>query len=271
MVNNMGNEFISQEFTLAIENFLTTKNQNLSSSLPFPVIIIRTLVEIYGELKIIEPYLNRNQNNLEENLMTYGLKKESLNDFINCFNSFYRTSKERPNIFLVKIEQYLIEMFFLKKKTIGISVNELESFKKYICLSSNTYLTDYTNYYLEDKTCLDYYFAKQNYISEHTFDLTPVKKATLFIDAYLLLGYTVDEVSKMTSEELEEANHKVYAFFKINENEENKRDLLIDAVNYYKKYGKRLTSGNGYVDLLLLVSVVVTIVLTLFIITIRIA
>ena len=268
----MGNEeFISKEFTLAIESYLATKDQSLSSSLSFPIIIIRTLVEIYGELSIIEPYLNKDQNNLEENIKQYGFSKEKFNDFKNCFASFCRTSKERPNIFLIKIEQYLIEMFFLKKKKIGIVENELENFKKYLCLSTNTYLTDYTNYYLEDRTCLDYYLARQNYISEHTFDLTPIKKTTLFIDAYLLLGYTVDEVSKMTSEELEEANHKVYKFFRIDENDENKRDLLIDAVNYYKKYGNRLTSGNGYVDLLLLLSVIVTIVLTLFIVAIRIS
>ena len=271
----MGNEeFISKEFTLAIESYLTTKDQSLSSSLSFPVIIIRTLIEIYGELEIIEPYLNKNvslQNGFDENIMKYGFSKEKLDDFKKCFNSFYRTYKERPNIFLVRIEQYLIDMLFLKKKQIGLLEGELDNFKKYICLSTNTYLIDYTNYYLEDKTCLDYYLARQNYVSEHTFDLTPVKKATLFIDAYLLLGYTVEEVSKMTSEELEEANHKVYAFFRIDENDENKRDLLIDAVNYYKRYGNRLTSGNGYVDLLLLISVVVTILVTLFIITIRIS
>lgn len=268
----MGNEeFISKEFTLAIESFLATKEQKLSSSLSFPIIIIRTLVNIYGELEIINPYLNKNENSFDENIMKYGFSKEKLNDFKNCFVSFCRTEKERPNIFLIKVEQYLIEMFFLKKKKIGLLDGELEEFKKYICLSNNTYLTDYTNYYLEDRTILDYYLARQDYASDHTFDLTPIKKTTLFIDAYLLVGYTVDEVSKMTSEELEEANHKVYAFFKIKEDDENKRDLLIDAVNYYKKYGNRLTSGNGYVDLLLLVSVVATIVLTLFIVAIRIS
>ena len=271
----MGNEeFISKEFTMAIENFLATKEQNLSSSLSFPVIVIRTLVEIYGELEIINPYLNKNisgQNGFDDNIMKYGFSKEKLEDFKKCFNSFWYTSKQRPNIFLVKIEQYLIDMFFLKKKKLGLKDDEENNFKKLLCLSTNEYLSDYTNYYLQDKACLDYYYARQNYISEHTFDLSPIKKTTLFIDAYLLLGYTVEEISKMNSEELEEANHKVYAFFKIDENDKNKRDLLIDAVNYYKKYGNRLSSGNGYVDLLLLVSVVVTIVLTLFIVAIRIS
>ncbi len=264
-------EVISEEITLAIENYLSTKEQALSSSLSFPVIIIRTLVEIYGELEIINPYLTKNKKAFDSNLLKYGFPKEKLNDFKKCFEAFCHTLKESNNIFLVRIEQYLIEMFFLKKKRIGLMPDELANFKKYICLSDNTYLTDYTNYYIEDKKLLDYYFARQNYLSEHTIDLTPVKKTTLFIDAYLLLGYTVEEVSKMTSEELESANHKVYAFFKIDENDENKRDLLIDAVNYYKRYGNRLTTGNGYVDLLLIVSVVATLVLTLFIVALRIS
>ena len=264
-------EVISKEITLAIENYLATKEQPLSSSLSFPVIIIRTLVLIYGELEIINPYLTKNKELFDNNLMKYGFSKNKLEDFKKCFEAFCRTLKESDNIFLNKVEEYLVEMFFLKKKKIGLSEDELDNFKKYLCLSSNSYLKDYTNYYLKDKNSIDYYFARQDYLSEHTIDLTPVKKTTLFIDAYLLLGYTVEEVSKMNSEELEEANRKVYAFFKIDENDENKRDLLIDAVNYYKKYGNRLTSGNGYVDLLLIISVVVTLVLTLFIIAIRIS
>ena len=264
-------EVISKELTLAIENYLATKEQPLSSSLPFPVIIIRTLIEIYSELEIINPYLTKNPKSLDANIMKYGFSKEKLNDFKNCFDSYCHTLREKSNVFLIKLEQYLIDMFFLKKKKLGLLENELNNFTKYICLSSNPYLIDYTNYYMQDKNFLDYYFARQNYISEHTFDLTPVKKTLLFIDAYLLLGYTVDEVSKMNSEELEEANHKVFNFFKIDEKDENKRDLLIDAVNYYKKYGNRLTTGNGYVDLLLLVSIVGTLVLTLFIVALRIS
>ena len=264
-------EVISEEITLAIENYLSTKEQSLSSSLSFPVIIIRTLVCIYGELEIINPYLNKNKKAFDGNLMKYGFSKEKLDDFKKCFEAFCHTLRESNNVFLVKIEEYLIEMFFLKKMKIGLLTNELEDFKKHICLSNNTYLIDYTNYYLKDKTCLDYYFARQSYICDHPLDITPVKRDTLFIDAYLLLGYTVDEVSKMTSLELEEANHKVYKFFKIDENDKNKKDLLLDAVNYYKRYGNRLTTGNGYVDLLLLLSIVVTLGLTLFIIAVRIS
>ena len=38
----------------------------------------------------------------------------------------------------------------------------------------------------------------------------------------------------------------------------NRDEMLSKAMDYYKLYGKRLTSGNGYVDILLLMSVIVT-------------
>ena len=35
-------------------------------------------------------------------------------------------------------------------------------------------------------------------------------------------------------------------------------ERLKEAIDYYKMHGKKLTSGNGYVDILLLMSVIVT-------------
>ncbi len=276
MVNkDMGIEtFINTAFSTSIENYLYTKDEPLSSSLAMNVIIIRTLIAIYGELAIINPYLNKNitkKNGFDYNLMKYGFAEEKLNDFKNCFQSFFDTLQEKDNIFLVKVEKYLMEMLFLKKKCVGISSEELESLKYYFCLADNDLLKDYTSFYILDKRELDYYFAKQNYESEHAFDLKPVQKVVLFTDAYLLCGYTLDEIAKMTSDEIELANQHVYEFFKIPKEESNKRDLLIDAVNYYKRYKNRLTSGNGFVDLLLISSIISTILLVLFIITIKIS
>ena len=51
---------------------------------------------------------------------------------------------------------------------------------------------------------------------------------------------------------------KVYHFFRIKDNDLNKRGRLDEAIRYYKKYGNTITSGNGYVDLLLLMSVIAT-------------
>ena len=58
--------------------------------------------------------------------------------------------------------------------------------------------------------------------------------------------------------DLKKVNDNVLNFFRINKEEPNKEDMLLKAISYYQKYGNRLTSGNGYVDMLLFLSVLVT-------------
>ena len=252
---NMENTpFINNEFSKAMTDYLKTKEEPLSSSLSMPVIIIRTLIAIYGDI-IINCFITKNTETFIKEINKYGFKY--YDEFINSFTKFCQFIKE-PNIFLQKTEEYLIDMLFLKKKSEKLTFNEIITI----------ILKDYSDFYhLKD---LDYYFAKQNFMSEHTFDLTAIKKTMLFMDAYALLGYSIKDISNMTSEELDKVNSKVYKFFKIDESEPNKNDLLIDAVNYYKRNKNRLTSGNGFVDFLLLISIVCTILFVLLLISIKI-
>ena len=46
--------------------------------------------------------------------------------------------------------------------------------------------------------------------------------------------------------------------FVFNDDAEDKNSLLNKAIDNYKKYNSRLTSGNGYVDILLVMGVVIT-------------
>ena len=62
----------------------------------------------------------------------------------------------------------------------------------------------------------------------------------------------------MPNTDLRNINNQVYQFFHIDPKDENKDTMLQKAVNYYQKYGNRITSGNGYVDLLLFLSVIST-------------
>ncbi len=62
----------------------------------------------------------------------------------------------------------------------------------------------------------------------------------------------------MKEEDILNINNKVYHFFRIKDTDTNKRGRLEDAIAYYKKYGSTMTTGNGYVDLLLLLSVITT-------------
>ena len=86
-----------------------------------------TYKEIFRQLTTNKTLIDKLSSNeifiylddLDSTLLKYGFSKEKLNDFKKCFEAFCHTLKESNNIFLVRIEQYLIEMFFLKKKRIG--------------------------------------------------------------------------------------------------------------------------------------------------------
>ena len=104
---------------------------------------------------------------------------------------------------------------------------------------------------------LKYYKSKQ-YEMSHKYDLEEIHRYTLTPDAYSLLGYNLNQIQAMNDQDLQVVNQQIFNFFKVDSTSENKEEMLEKAINYYKRYGNRLTSGNGYVDLLLFLSVIAT-------------
>ena len=76
------NIFVNIAIQDAIETYMnykqTTDNEMFFS---FPVMVIRTLIAIYGELDIINPYRTKNEDRmggLDENLTKFGFPTSSL-------------------------------------------------------------------------------------------------------------------------------------------------------------------------------------------------
>lgn len=260
MANNI---FVSPEFSMAIQYYLATKDEKNMASLPFLVLVVRTLIYIYGELDIINPYITRNEDNMggfDSNLTKYGYSLNNLKKFKENLKNFPEQEKnnKKPNLAFKEIEKSLIDMYFCKKKVMSLSNNEELEFQKYLCLSTNTNLSPLLQKYGISATYLDAYFKSKLFESNHDFQLTTVNKHMLFMDAYSLLGYSAEQISKMNENDLNMVNNQVYQFFQVTPTDTNADELLIKAVNYYKRYGNRITSGNGYVDLLLFMSVLST-------------
>ena len=97
--------------------------------------------------------------------------------------------------------------------------------------------------------------------------VVPKEKHYLNIKAYELLNYSFDDLNKMDSNELDRVNHQVYDYFKIRENAINKEYLLEKAIEALEREKNKVTSGNGYVDILLVMSVICTIIMVVGIIT----
>ena len=258
-----GTTFINEAFTKSIQDYLTYKDKpNREEFNTFLVMIIRTLIHIYGELDIINPYRTNGERGFKENLKRFGYPEENLDSFINDVNEFYQNqeNEEMQKDLFSKIQRDLVDMFTYKKKHILIPDEELNQFKGLLYTKNDTdpvKLALYNRYTPNDDTLLQYLNSKLFEIA-HDYTFTVLKDITLGADAYQLAGYNAVEVMNMKEEDILNINNKVYHFFRIKDNDTNKRARLEEAIRYYKKYGNTITTGNGYVDLLLLLSVIAT-------------
>ncbi len=269
--------FVNQAFTYAINLYLSSKETKENSDFSsFPVIIIRSLIEIYGELDIINPYRTNNEDRMggfDSNLMKFGFPKEKLQRFKADVQNYFNAKEQQrfPNPYFITIEKYLIEMFCCRKKTMNTTEEETKKFQNLLYLkeNQNQIMQQEISKHLNGSAILDQYWKSKLFEVEHNYELIPYKNNTLMPEAYYILGYTLDTISQMDKQTLKALNNQILTFFKIDPNDPQKMDRLKEAIIYYKQYGASLTSGNGYVDMLLLLSIIATTMMTLFVITVK--
>ena len=260
----IGQPFINPVLSHAIEMYLKYKDHpedpNFSE---FTVMVVRTLVFIYGELDILNPYITHNEHMMggfDSNITKYGFSIDALTDFKNQFLKFVEEQQKniRPNSAFIKIQKYLIDMYSYKQKTMNLPIDQLMLFKKYLYIPENSEKIAEINRYLINPQEIIGYLNSKIYETNHNFILEPVKRETLNTDAYILLGYNMNQINNLNDTDLKAVNEQIYRFFRVDSNSPNSKELLYKAVNYYKRYGNRITTGNGYVDFLLFASIAAT-------------
>lgn len=258
-----GNIFINEAIGQSIQNYLTYKsNPNKEEFNTFLVMVIRTLTLIYGELDIVNPYRTNSERGFDENLKKFGYPEEQLVEFKQEMLSFYQ-NKENDEVckdLFVSLQEKLIDMFALRKSHVLVSDEEIEQFKSLLYTKNDLNPSKFAlfNKYTPNSDTILHYLSSKLFEIFHDFQLTEYKEITLGADAYQLAGFNAVEVMNMKEEDILNINNKVYHFFRIKDTDTNKRSRLEDAIAYYKKYGSTMTTGNGYVDLLLLLSIITT-------------
>lgn len=272
----IGKPFINEELSRAIENYLKFKEKPDSIEFSeFPVMVIRTLVFIYGELDIINPYITRNENNMggfNSNLMKYGLSLEAVEKFKECFPAFKKEASvgKKPNVAFLNLEKYLIQMYFCKQKMMNLPVEKQQELKQYLYVkeNNNAKIQEDLRRFTENTEELDLYFQSMAFETSHNFRLEESRRNILTKDAYTLLGYSMEQIYLLNDADLRSVNQQIYNFFRVDPNLENKEELLEKAVNYYKRYGNKVTSGNGFVDFLLFMSILATALFVTFLVAV---
>jgi len=265
--------FVNEAFDKAVNDYLISKDKEegiLYNS--FLVVVIRMLINIYGELDIVNPFQTKNEDALNDNLMKYGASKEKVDKLKNMLNEFYtlekknkQANKREDNSYFIDIQKVLIDLFVFKKNNFGMVARESHEFFDllYTPGTSNALRLSY-NFLNADNI---YEVAEYYKVSMEKKDeiVKETKNDLLGFDVYRLFNLSIADLSKMNEEEIKNLNSQIYKSFDISENAINKDYLLSEKVKEIKFRNNPITTGNGYVDILLVMSVIITTIMVVII------
>ena len=263
-------EFINKAFDKAIKTYIDAKdkpNSLLYNS--FLVVTIRVLALIYGKLDILNPFYLDNSVVFFQNLAKYGVAPETIGLFKEEFLAFYQFELKNEkrdiklqNPYFKNVLKYLVDMFVAKKKNGKVSFNDEDKFLElvYTTHTKNAYRISYAYLMLDDLMYIEkYYYSKLNEIEmTRELDLNKTIRTNLNLEALNMIGVNLSNLQNMNEDDIAIAKNKAYNYFEVDATNQTCEDELNEKVELYKMYGKKVTSGNGYVDILLLMSVIVT-------------
>lgn len=270
----MDKVFINNAFSKAVNNY-TKSNDNVQGVMynSFLVVVIRSLISIYSELDIINPMVIGDEELLKENLAKFGYDKTDIEVFLSNLQLFddFEVLNETNNVkkknpYFLIIEKDLINMLIKKKLNFFITEHELKVFYDllYTPNSTNPLRVSYNYLMSNDEWEIDNYFKTE--MKNNVKVVLPKEKHLLNPKAYEILNYNIEDIKNMSETEINKINSLVFDYFKIRENAINKEYLLEKAIEAMEREKDKITSGNGYVDILLVLSVIITIVMVVGII-----
>lgn len=265
--------FINEAFEKAMTDYLDSRDKEegvIYNS--FLVVVIRLLINVYGELDILNPYQIKSEEALDDNLMKYGMSKENISEFKRLLDGFYRIEKKNmssikreTNIYFIEVQKKLIDMFNLKRMNFGLTESDRKEFFDllYTPGTSNALRLSY-NFLNADNI---YEIAEYFKISMEKEVEVPNEKEKdlLSFETYKLFGVQVSDLIKMDESDVEKLNSEIYKSFDISENAINKDYLLEESIKAFKAQKNPVTTGNGYVDILLVMSVIITTIMVVVI------
>ena len=271
----MNQFFINEAFDKAVNDYLKSADQPQGIVYnSFLVVVARILIIMYSELDILNSLAINDEELLKKNLMRFGYSASYLKILFSNLKQYYNIEKEKENKkvkikneYFILVQKDLIDMLIAKKMNFYVTEKEIKEIYDllYTPFSKNPLRVSYNFLTAPDVLEIDKYFKKQ--LKENVKIIKPQEKHYLNIKAYEILNYSMDDLNKMDNNELERVNHQIYDYFKIRENAINKEYLLEKAIEALERENNKITSGNGYVDILLVMSIICTIIMVVGIIT----
>lgn len=259
----MNNIFINEFINNGINAYLL-KRQGKDYSLAhiFELSVIEVLIRIYGEINIVNPYKTGSEKSLRDNFKIFGLTNEEYYKFIgylNDYNDWLNSMSREKNDTIKEIELLLIRMILLKNINIKATKDDIEVYDN-LFLAKNRKIAQ-----INEMSSLDPYYVqkyylrkKKIYFEDSDLIFEEIEPDLLSKTMYQRHGLSINEVVQLSNLKINEINNI------INEEESNinRSKIKIKPVNL----NVVLTSGSGFVDTLVLLSIMVTEIMVGFVI-----
>ncbi len=260
--------FINEAVDLGIKNYIKYKNQiNNIEYNSFLTVVIRSLCVIYDELDIINPFTSADEETFKNNILKYSFDSKKYDELLEKLNLFYQNEKTNltPNNYFIEIEKLLIDMFISKKMNYDISSDEETNFKNllYSPYSQNILMISYNYLHSKNPEEIINYYNNSVKINKKIEIKKP--KELLNPDAYRVLDINYTDVCLLNDEQRSKINEAVYAKLNVNKNAVNADYLFDKALSEYFHKDDKITTGNGYVDILLIMGIVCTLIMLILV------
>lgn len=254
---------MNNEIELGIKSYLF-KSQNPDSSITyyFEYAVIDFLIHMYGKINIINPYQLKSDESLKNNLVIYGAPIEEINELfilLGEYSNWLKSKTKEKNDIVDKIFKILSNLVICKKESVTISEEELKYYEAFFNLKDNK-LRAIVEMISESKDNIISLWP--NIIKEK--EVAKPKEETVYLSKqkYEAYGIDIEEVESLPLDKVKALNAEILKRDKNDNSGGTTKDKPLKLV---------LSSGNGFVDALVLLSIMCTEIMLGVIVTIVLA
>lgn len=249
--------FINPAIEYGIASYKKEKNgEKYNRAHTFELYVIKALVAIYGEKTILLPYKIDNPKAFECNLLMYDLREVDMKRFIkymNDYHEFIKTfkSNEKASGLITEIEKLLLEMIIKRSKRKPFTEEEIKAFDN-IFNPIEGDLKRIKNLIGTRDGLINKVWQQNKYELTNTqMKLMAINPKLLLPGEYAKFGYDLKYVATLSEDEIDAINKRII--------EEMIRQEATSIIPITKKSRRIIfSSGNGFVDKLLLLSIMAT-------------
>jgi hypothetical protein len=248
--------FINPGIEYGIKSYLLNK-ENLAYKRihTFEMHVIKVLTIIYGEKSILLPYKIDNERAFECNLLMYDLKEQDMINFLKYMNEYYLfmqniKSESKATGLISEIESILLEMILKRSKRKEFTEDEIKEFdtifnpldgelkniKKLVSKNHGLIIREWEN--------------SKSELTNTQIRMIAVNPNLLTREEYSKYGYDIRLIATLSEDEISKVNNVIW--------KEETKEYTYDKKKSFKFGNMVLTSGNGFVDKLMLLSIIAT-------------